>query len=80
MKIDSNAEIILSELENHGFEAYMVGGCVRDTIMGRDYHDIDITTNALPDEILKVFSSYKVTPTNINQTQPLALSHWINLE
>lgn len=65
MKIDSNAEIILSELENHGFEAYMVGGCVRDTIMGRDYHDIDITTNALPDEILKVFSSYKVIPTGI---------------
>ncbi|MBP5433052.1 CCA tRNA nucleotidyltransferase [Ruminococcus sp.] len=65
MKIDKNAEKLLSELESCGFEAYMVGGCVRDSIMGREYHDIDITTNALPEDILRVFCSYKVIPTGI---------------
>ncbi len=65
MKTDKNTEQVLNELEKHGFEAYMVGGCVRDSIMGRECHDIDITTNARPKEILAVFSSFKVVPTGI---------------
>ncbi|MCR5601354.1 MAG: CCA tRNA nucleotidyltransferase [Ruminococcus sp.] len=65
MNIDKNTDTILSELEKHGFEAYMVGGCVRDEIMGRQCHDTDITTNALPEQILEVFSSYKVIPTGL---------------
>lgn len=65
MNIDKNTATILSELENKGFEAYMVGGCVRDEIMGRKCHDTDITTNALPEQILEVFSSYKVIPTGL---------------
>lgn len=65
LNIDKNTEAILSELENKGFEAYMVGGCVRDEIMGRKCHDIDITTNALPEQILAVFSGYKVIPTGL---------------
>lgn len=65
MIIDKNTEQVLSELEKHGFEAFMVGGCVRDTVMGREYNDIDITTNARPDEMLEVFSEYKVIPTGI---------------
>ena len=65
MDMDKNTEIILSELEKNGFEAYMVGGCVRDGIMGRSCHDTDITTNALPEQILEVFRSYKVVPTGL---------------
>ena len=65
MTTDKHTEQVLSELEKHGFEAYMVGGCVRDTIMGREYNDIDITTNARPDEMLEVFRGYKVIPTGI---------------
>lgn len=65
MKTDKNTEQVLTELKKHGFEAYMVGGCVRDTIMGRAYNDIDITTNARPDQIIEVFSSYRVIPTGI---------------
>ena len=65
VKADKNTEQVLSELEKHGFEAYMVGGCVRDTIMGREYNDIDITTNARPDEMIEVFRGYKVIPTGI---------------
>ena len=65
MELDMNTGKILSELEKNGFEAYMVGGCVRDMIMGREIHDTDITTNALPQQITEVFRGYKVIPTGI---------------
>lgn len=50
------AEFIIRSLENAGFEAYIVGGCVRDGILGRDPEDWDITTIAKPDEIKRIFS------------------------
>lgn len=56
---------ILAALEKAGFEAYYVGGCVRDLIMGREIHDTDITTSALPEETTAVFSGYKVIPNGI---------------
>lgn len=45
----------LSALEKAGFEAFIVGGCVRDLILGRAPRDWDITTNARPEEIQKIF-------------------------
>lgn len=56
---------ILSELEKSGFQAYIVGGCVRDMIMGRSANDFDVTTNALPDKIIEIFSADRVIPTGI---------------
>ena len=53
------AKIVLNELESHGYEAYLVGGFVRDFLLGRETHDIDCATNALPHEIEAIFSSYK---------------------
>ena len=50
------AEFIIRSLENAGFEAYIVGGCVRDGILGRDPEDWDSTTIAKPDEIKRIFS------------------------
>ena len=50
------AEFIIRSLENAGFEAYIVGGCVRDGLLGRDPEDWDITTIAKPDEIKRIFS------------------------
>ena len=50
------AEFIIRSLENAGFEAYIVGGCVRDGILGRNPEDWDITTIAKPDEIKRIFS------------------------
>lgn len=47
---------IASILEKAGFEAYLVGGCVRDFLMGREPKDWDVTTNAKPEEIQKLFS------------------------
>ncbi len=46
-------------LQQKKHEAYIVGGCVRDFLMGKEPQDWDITTNALPEEILKVFSDAK---------------------
>jgi len=46
---------IISTLTNAGFEAYAVGGCVRDTILGRTPGDWDITTSAKPDQIKQIF-------------------------
>ena len=46
---------ILRELEKHGYEAYVVGGCVRDSLLGREPHDWDITTSALPQEVKAIF-------------------------
>ncbi|MBE5662877.1 CCA tRNA nucleotidyltransferase [Staphylococcus sp. SS60] len=50
------AKPILEYIQENGFEAYYVGGSVRDYVMGRDIHDIDITTSATPDEIESIFS------------------------
>ncbi len=55
MQIDPGAEKILSVLERAGYEAYIVGGCVRDALMGREPNDWDITTSAYPEEVKKLF-------------------------
>ncbi len=50
-----NAKRILDTIHQAGFEAYVVGGCVRDVVLGRTPGDWDITTNALPEDIKKLF-------------------------
>ncbi|MGN0467156.1 MAG: CCA tRNA nucleotidyltransferase [Acutalibacteraceae bacterium] len=55
----------IEKLEKSGFEAYLVGGCVRDMFMNRVCHDIDIATNASPKQVLSVFSSWKTVETGI---------------
>ena len=51
LEIPKNAEIVLHTLENAGYEAYVVGGCVRDSILGRNTDDWDITTSAKPEQV-----------------------------
>lgn len=46
---------ILNSLSEHGFEGYVVGGCVRDSIIGREANDWDITTSALPAQMKQIF-------------------------
>ncbi len=65
MNYDKRYEKLLSMLEEAGFEAYIVGGCVRDMLLGRPVSDFDITTNALPEQVMEVFSGMKVVPTGI---------------
>lgn len=54
------AKIAIGILEARGYEAFAVGGCVRDLGLGKIPYDIDITTNALPDEIEAAFLGYKI--------------------
>lgn len=56
---------IIQELEKCGHEAYMVGGCVRDSVLGRTPHDYDICTSATPDEILQAFPHEEIIPTGL---------------
>lgn len=51
MNISENANLIFKELNDSGYEAYFVGGCVRDFLMNRECNDFDITTSAKPFEI-----------------------------
>ncbi len=53
--VPEKVNIIIDELMNHGFEAYAVGGCVRDMILGRQPEDWDITTSATPQEVKQIF-------------------------
>ena len=55
MTIPKEVKNILTELKNAGFEAYIVGGCVRDFLVGVEPKDWDVTTNAKPEEIQKIF-------------------------
>ena len=55
LEIPKNAEIILHILEKAGYEAYVVGGCVRDSILGRSPDDWDITTSAKPEQVKALF-------------------------
>ena len=55
----NNSLTIFNTLENNGFQCYAVGGCVRDCLLGLAPKDVDFTTDATPDEIIRVFSDYK---------------------
>lgn len=63
--MNSKVKTVLSTLKSNGFSAYLVGGCVRDQLLLRQISDYDITTDATPDEILKVFDSFHTIKTGI---------------
>jgi len=55
IEIPEKAKYIIDTLEDAGYEAYVVGGCVRDSILGREPQDWDITTSALPLQVKELF-------------------------
>ena len=65
MKIPEHAENIIKKLRQNGFSAYVVGGCVRDTLQEKQPHDWDICTSALPDDVMRIFADERVIPTGI---------------
>lgn len=69
---------ILKQIRQAGFEAYFVGGCVRDTLLGLPIHDIDIATSAYPEEIKQIFS--KTVDTGIEHGTVMVLDHGIGYE
>ena len=65
INIPDKIKKIFDRLEKNGFEAYIVGGSLRDALLGKEAHDWDMTTSATPDEMLKIFSDYRVIPTGL---------------
>ena len=65
VSLPSYVACALEKLNSCGYEAYVVGGCVRDTLMGREPNDWDITTNALPEQIITTFAEFRVIPTGL---------------
>ena len=63
--IPQHALTVVERLERYGYEAYVVGGCVRDSLMGRCPKDWDVCTNALPEEVLRVFKRFHVIKTGL---------------
>ena len=57
IKLPEKVKYIISRLEKNGYEAYAVGGCVRDSILDRVPEDWDITTSAKPEEVKKLFQA-----------------------
>ena len=57
-------QYVLERLEDAGFAAYAVGGCVRDTLLGRTPGDWDVTTAAQPEQVLALFNGYAI-PTGL---------------
>lgn len=65
IKLPEPIKKALNMLEDKGYQGYIVGGCVRDALVGIEPHDYDITTSALPEEVKEVFSGYNVIETGI---------------
>ena len=63
--IPEHALTVVERLERYGYEAYVVGGCVRDSLLGRSPKDWDVCTNALPEEVLRVFRRFHVIKTGL---------------
>lgn len=64
-KLEKIAQDALLAMEKNGYSAYLVGGCVRDSLLGREVHDIDIATNALAEQTACIFENHTVIPTGL---------------
>ncbi len=80
MEFDSSAISILNQLNTAGYEAYFVGGCVRDYLRNVAPHDYDVATSALPEEILAVFAGVPVVGTGRKHGTVTVLWQGISVE
>ncbi len=65
IQLPQNVSFILDTFLKNSFSAFIVGGCVRDALLKKNPTDWDICTNALPEETIKIFKSYKIIETGI---------------
>ncbi len=69
---------ILQAIEQAGYEAYFVGGSVRDALLGLPIHDVDIASSAYPEEIKQIF--HKTVDTGIQHGTVMVLQHGVGYE
>lgn len=58
--VSQNALFVVQQLENAGYDGYLVGGCVRDLVLGLKPKDFDVTTNATPEQVRSIFKRSKI--------------------
>ena len=65
IRLDAGAEALLARLHGAGYAAYAVGGCVRDSLLGRTPQDWDLCTSARPEQVLALFGEGQCIPTGL---------------
>ena len=65
LTLDPGAAALLDTLHAAGYAAYAVGGCVRDSLLGRTAHDWDLCTSALPQQVMELFGAEQCIPTGL---------------
>ena len=65
LTLDPGAAALLDALHGAGYAAYAVGGCVRDSLLGRTAHDWDLCTSALPQQVMELFGAEQCIPTGL---------------
>lgn len=65
LTLDPGAAALLNALHAAGYAAYAVGGCVRDSLLGRIAHDWDLCTSALPQQVMELFGAGQCIPTGL---------------
>lgn len=80
IKLPNEVKIALQIIHQNGYEAYVVGGCVRDALIGRQTHDYDITTNANPFRIMEIFTGYTVVQTGLKHGTLTVIVHNMPIE
>ena len=80
IKLPKDIENIITHLDSAGYKAYAVGGCVRDSFMGRQPDDWDITTDASPEQIKEVFSDFRTIDTGIKHGTVTVISNHTPIE
>ena len=63
ISLPQNVAAVIARLEERGCEAYAVGGCVRDSLLGREIHDWDVASSATASQLRECFSGEKLIPT-----------------
>ena len=74
-KLPAGAEFVIRRLNQQGFQAYVVGGCVRDTLLGREPKDWDVCTSALPSQMQAVFADCHVIETGLQHGTLTVMYH-----
>ena len=75
IQIPDYIQVLIDLLNQNGYSAYVVGGAIRNALLELPIHDYDLTTDATPQEMLQVFSNYRVFQTGIQHGTITVLSN-----
>ncbi|MBQ8975646.1 MAG: HD domain-containing protein, partial [Oscillospiraceae bacterium] len=78
--VPEHVGVLLKKLTDAGYEAYVVGGCVRDSLLGIEPKDWDVCTDALPEQTMQVLAEYKLIPTGLKHGTVTVVSHGKSVE